>query len=95
MTFLTSYSSLPFFLFKQIEEDKVDEYEVWHGLANLYSSLSHWKDAEICLEKARQMKQYSAEALHTEGKKSNLFLLHGLISKPFAKWAMQKIFPRV
>ncbi|XP_022740244.1 protein NPG1 isoform X1 [Durio zibethinus] len=52
----------------QVEDDKVKEFEVWHGLANLYSSLSHWKDVEICLKKAREMKQYSAELLHTEGK---------------------------
>ncbi|XVF14464.1 hypothetical protein REPUB_Repub09cG0062700 [Reevesia pubescens] len=51
----------------QVEDDKVNEFEVWHGLANLYSSLSHWKDVEICLRKAREMKQYSAELLHTEG----------------------------
>ncbi|XP_022740245.1 protein NPG1 isoform X2 [Durio zibethinus] len=51
----------------QVEDDKVKEFEVWHGLANLYSSLSHWKDVEICLKKAREMKQYSAELLHTEG----------------------------
>ncbi|CAN1229412.1 Protein NPG1 [Linum perenne] len=32
----------------QAENDKVNEYEVWHGLADLYSSLSQWKDAEVC-----------------------------------------------
>ncbi|XP_038974273.1 protein NPG1-like [Phoenix dactylifera] len=51
----------------QVEDDKVSEFEVWQGLANLYSSLSHWKDAEICLEKARALKPYSAAVLHTEG----------------------------
>lgn len=51
----------------QVEDDKVNEYEVWHGLANLYSSLSHWKDAEICLGKARALIEFSAETLHTEG----------------------------
>ncbi|KAK3183953.1 hypothetical protein Dsin_031239 [Dipteronia sinensis] len=51
----------------EVEDDKVNEFEVWHGLANLYSRLSHWKDVEICLEKARELKQYSAEMLHTEG----------------------------
>ncbi|KAM7479679.1 hypothetical protein LguiA_027892 [Lonicera macranthoides] len=51
----------------QLEDDKVNEYEVWHGLANLYSSLSHWNDAEICLGKARELIEYSAETLHTEG----------------------------
>ncbi|GMP59525.1 hypothetical protein CsSME_00022781 [Camellia sinensis var. sinensis] len=50
----------------EIEDDKVNEFEVWHGLANLYSSLSHWKDAEICLEKARALFEYSAEMMHTE-----------------------------
>lgn len=51
----------------QIEDDKVNEFEVWHGLANLYSSLSHWKDAEICVGKARSLFEYSAETLRTEG----------------------------
>ncbi|GMH10916.1 hypothetical protein Nepgr_012757 [Nepenthes gracilis] len=45
--------------------DKVSEFE--DGIANLYSSLAHWKEVEICLEKARVLKQYSAEALQTEG----------------------------
>ncbi|KAM3714288.1 hypothetical protein ACB098_01G323000 [Castanea mollissima] len=56
----------------QVVDDKVDEFEVWHGLAKLYSSLSHWKDAEICLGKARELKQYSVEALHTEGEKTEI-----------------------
>ncbi|KAK9284794.1 hypothetical protein L1049_023971 [Liquidambar formosana] len=51
----------------KVEDDKFNEFEVWHGLANLYSSLSHWKDAEICLGKAKELKQYSVETLHTEG----------------------------
>lgn len=49
------------------EDDKVDEYNVWYGLADLYSRLSYWKDAEVCLGKARELKQYSSEMLHTEG----------------------------
>ncbi|KAA8542535.1 hypothetical protein F0562_023687 [Nyssa sinensis] len=51
----------------QVEDDKINEFQVWHGLATLYSSLSHWNDAEICLEKARALIAYSAETLHTEG----------------------------
>ncbi|EPS66209.1 hypothetical protein M569_08567, partial [Genlisea aurea] len=51
----------------QDDDENVNEYEVWHGLGKLYSSLSHWKDAEICLGKARDFKPYSAEILHTEG----------------------------
>eukprot|EP00262_Sarcandra_glabra_P018597 TRINITY_DN6739_c0_g3_i2.p1 TRINITY_DN6739_c0_g3~~TRINITY_DN6739_c0_g3_i2.p1 ORF type:complete len:701 (-),score=135.48 TRINITY_DN6739_c0_g3_i2:107-2209(-) len=57
-----SFRSIP-----QGEDDKVSEFEVWQGLANLYSSLSHWRDAEICLDKARALKQYSAATLQTEG----------------------------
>ncbi|CAO2812852.1 unnamed protein product [Amaranthus hypochondriacus] len=51
----------------QADDDKVNEFEVWLGLANLYSGLSHWKDVEVCLEKAVSLRQYSAETLHTEG----------------------------
>uniref|UniRef100_A0A5B6YR03 Putative tetratricopeptide repeat protein 7A n=1 Tax=Davidia involucrata TaxID=16924 RepID=A0A5B6YR03_DAVIN len=51
----------------QVEDDKVNEFQVWHGLATLYSSLSHWVDAQICLGKARALIEYSAETLHTEG----------------------------
>ncbi|GAB2289694.1 Protein npg1 [Dionaea muscipula] len=60
-------SSVPLKSIHQDDDDKVNEFEVWHGLANLYSSLSHWKDVEVCLEKAQVLKQYSAEALQTEG----------------------------
>ncbi|CAN8318164.1 unnamed protein product [Cochlearia groenlandica] len=52
----------------QMEEDKVNEFEVWHGLAFLYSSLSHWNDVEVCLKKAGELKQYSASMMHTEGR---------------------------
>lgn len=49
----------------------MNEFEVWYGVATLYSSLSHWRDAEICLGKARELKEYSVELLHAEGKTSN------------------------
>ncbi|CAN6329453.1 unnamed protein product [Urochloa humidicola] len=49
------------------DEDKVSEFEVWQGLANLYSSLSYWRDAEICLQKAKALKAYSAATLQAEG----------------------------
>ncbi|XP_058736985.1 protein NPG1-like [Vicia villosa] len=54
-------------LSSQDAEDQINEFDVWHGLANLYVSLSHWKDAEICLQKARELKQYSAATIQTEG----------------------------
>ncbi|KAL8226624.1 hypothetical protein R6Q57_016456 [Mikania cordata] len=60
-----SYSQLQ--TMHQIEDDRVNEYEVWQGLANLYSSLARWKDAEICLGKAREIIECSSETLHSEG----------------------------
>ncbi|XP_034682973.1 protein NPG1-like [Vitis riparia] len=51
----------------QGEDDRINEFEVWNGLANLYSSLSRWKDAEICLGKALELKDYSVESLHQKG----------------------------
>lgn len=53
----------------------MNEFEVWHGLAYLYSSLSHWNDVEVCLKKAGELKQYSASMLHTEGKNKDPFNL--------------------
>ncbi|KAH1234577.1 Protein NPG1 [Glycine max] len=58
----------------KVEYDKVNEFDIWHGLANLYASLSHWKDAEICLQKARELKEYSAALMHTEGKTKSFCL---------------------
>ncbi|XP_004512392.1 protein NPG1-like [Cicer arietinum] len=60
-------SSGSFRVGSKIEDDKVNEFDIWHGLANLYASLSHWKDAEICLQKAKELKEYSAAILATEG----------------------------
>ncbi|CAJ1941965.1 unnamed protein product [Sphenostylis stenocarpa] len=53
---------------RKAEDYKINELEVWHGLANLYASLSHWKDAEICLQKARELQEYSPATIHAEGK---------------------------
>ena len=41
--------------------DKVNEYEVWHDLANLYICLSHFKDAEICLNNLESNSENLAE----------------------------------
>ncbi|TKY58470.1 Tetratricopeptide repeat protein 7B [Spatholobus suberectus] len=65
----------PLKLSSQVEDYTINEFEVWHGLANLYASLSHWKDGEICLQKARELKEHSAETIHTEGKNGTFMLL--------------------
>ncbi|KAJ3681320.1 hypothetical protein LUZ60_015809 [Juncus effusus] len=46
---------------------EVSENEVWQDLANLYASLMHWRDAEVCLQKASSLKPFSASTLHTQG----------------------------
>ncbi|KAG8093106.1 hypothetical protein GUJ93_ZPchr0012g20972 [Zizania palustris] len=49
------------------DDDKVSEFEVWQGLASMYASLSYWRDADICLQKAKALKAYSATTLYAEG----------------------------
>eukprot|EP01018_Ginkgo_biloba_P009327 Gb_01860 [translate_table: standard] len=49
------------------EDERVLEVEVWQDLAGVYTSLSHWQDAEICLDKAKALKLYSATTLHMQG----------------------------
>ncbi|KAL1819778.1 hypothetical protein ACET3Z_014647 [Daucus carota] len=51
----------------QDEGSMVNEYDVWHGLSTLYASLFQWKDAEVCLGKAKELVEYSAETLYAEG----------------------------
>lgn len=74
--------------------DNASEFDVWHGLANLYSTLSHWKDAEICLGKARELKQYSAEALHIEGKSQNLVTRNEFLKLSKVPWIIRENFPK-
>ncbi|RWW07433.1 hypothetical protein GW17_00029194 [Ensete ventricosum] len=69
------------FLLALVEDDNFNEFEVWQGLANLYSGLSHWKDAEICLEKAGALKPFSSSILHTEG---SMLEAHGQMQEALA-----------
>ncbi|KAL8481090.1 hypothetical protein ACS0TY_027575 [Phlomoides rotata] len=43
------------------------EMETWHDLANVYTSLSQWRDAEICLSKSEAISPHSASRLHSAG----------------------------
>ncbi|WCJ24086.1 no pollen germination related 2 [Euphorbia peplus] len=47
--------------------DKTLEMETWHDLANVYTSLSQWRDAELCLLKSKAVGPYSASRWHTTG----------------------------
>jgi len=41
--------------------------EVWHDLADVYTSLSRWHDAEVCLAKSQAIDPYSASRLLSTG----------------------------
>ncbi|CAA0817425.1 no pollen germination related 2 [Striga hermonthica] len=43
------------------------EMETWHDLANVYTSLSQWRDAEICISKSEAINPHSASRLHAAG----------------------------
>ncbi|XP_057424323.1 protein NPGR2-like isoform X2 [Lotus japonicus] len=47
--------------------DRRLEMEIWHDLANLYSKLSQWHDAEVCLAKSEAINPYSASRWHSTG----------------------------
>ncbi|KAG8093107.1 hypothetical protein GUJ93_ZPchr0012g20972 [Zizania palustris] len=55
------------------DDDKVSEFEVWQGLASMYASLSYWRDADICLQKAKALKAYSATTLYAEGEEMSQY----------------------
>ncbi|EEF33550.1 protein NPGR2 [Ricinus communis] len=47
--------------------DRRLEMETWHDLANVYTSLSQWRDAEVCLSKSKAISPYSASRWHAAG----------------------------
>lgn len=47
--------------------DRSLEMETWHDLANVYASLSQWRDAEVCLSKSKAINPYSASGWHSTG----------------------------
>lgn len=49
------------------DQDRRLEMETWHDLANVYTSLSQWRDAEICLSKSMAIAPHSASRWHSTG----------------------------
>ncbi|OMO95267.1 Tetratricopeptide-like helical [Corchorus capsularis] len=47
--------------------DRSLEMETWHDLANVYTSLSQWRDAEICLSKSKAISPFSASRWYSTG----------------------------
>nr|XP_043632481.1 protein NPGR2-like [Erigeron canadensis] len=43
------------------------ELEIWHDLANVYTSLSQWRDADVCLLKSKAIDPHSASRWHATG----------------------------
>ncbi|KAL8172052.1 hypothetical protein V2J09_023856 [Rumex salicifolius] len=43
------------------------EVEAWHGLANLYTKLEAWSDAEICVEKTKSIETFDPRSWHAKG----------------------------
>ncbi|XP_058094752.1 protein NPGR2 isoform X2 [Magnolia sinica] len=54
-------------LLKGANNDRSLEIETWHDLANVYTSMSQWRDAEVCLSKSRAISPHSASMWHTTG----------------------------
>ncbi|XP_043691830.1 protein NPGR2-like [Telopea speciosissima] len=49
------------------KHDRSLEMDTWHDLANVYTSLSMWRDAEVCLTKSKAISPYSASQCHAKG----------------------------
>ncbi|CAL5208228.1 unnamed protein product [Lathyrus oleraceus] len=47
--------------------DRRLEMEVWHDLTDVYTALSQWCDAEVCLAKSEAINPYSASRWHMTG----------------------------
>ncbi|KAM7258918.1 hypothetical protein ACFE04_014659 [Oxalis oulophora] len=47
--------------------DRSLEMETWNDLANIYTSLSQWRDAEVCLSRSKTISPYSAFNWHSAG----------------------------
>lgn len=52
---------------KRSNKERGLEMEIWHDLANVYTSLSQWPDAEVCLSKSKAIDPHSASRWHSTG----------------------------
>ncbi|KAK9287593.1 hypothetical protein L1049_016028 [Liquidambar formosana] len=65
--------------------DRSLEMETWHDLANVYTSLSQWRDAEVCLSKSKAISPHSASRWHSTGLLCEAQGLHKEALKSFGK----------
>ncbi|GKU85714.1 hypothetical protein SLEP1_g341 [Rubroshorea leprosula] len=55
------------FVKTKVNQNRSLEMETWHDLANMYSSLSQWWDADVCLSKSKAISPHSASRWHSAG----------------------------
>ncbi|XP_024926263.1 protein NPGR2 isoform X2 [Ziziphus jujuba] len=65
--------------------DRSLEMETWHDLASLYTRLSQWRDAEVCLSKSQAINPHSASRWHCAGLLYEAKGLHQEALKSFRK----------
>ncbi|CAK9146159.1 unnamed protein product [Ilex paraguariensis] len=70
---------------KQGNIDRSLEMETWHDLANVYTSLSQWRDAEVCLSKSKAINPHSSSRWHSTGLLNEARGLHKEALKSFEK----------
>lgn len=62
-----AFSTGNYFL-KGYKYDRSLEIETWHDLANIYTSMSQWRDSDVCLFKLKAISPYSALGWHATGR---------------------------
>lgn len=68
---LLSYFSMQ----HRVNRERILEMETWNDLANIYTSLSQWRDAEVCLSKSSSINPHSASRWYSLGKYTRKILL--------------------
>ncbi|CAI0383075.1 unnamed protein product [Linum tenue] len=64
---IETYTRLLAILQSSRTSDRKLEMETWHDLANVYTSMSQLRDAEVCLSKSIVINPYSASRWHATG----------------------------
>ncbi|KAK1289695.1 hypothetical protein QJS10_CPB18g01946 [Acorus calamus] len=77
-------SGLGMKLLKSVKDDRSMEIETWHDLANVYISMSQWRDAEVCLSKSKAISPNSASLWHATGRLYEAKGLHKEAHKAFS-----------
>ncbi|THU69193.1 hypothetical protein C4D60_Mb08t11830 [Musa balbisiana] len=66
------------------KNDRSLEIQTWHDLANVYISMSQWRDAEVCLSKLKAISPYSALGWHATGQ---LYEAQGILKEALGAYS--------